>query len=406
MNTITVATVDSSVESSVESSKGAMTSVKDVINNVVDMIATDTPFTDTRQSKTPPQKSSNVLPMLPDVQTALRLWPNGLNDAAIKNPMAYISAMHHQWSEASREYFFAETTKNRVKPYRESVIAAYNLNENCSDESIEHLVKVIEQLELCNDCDGENCRQKRHEFHPETYKIVDGRPLFTSPFTVCAKRRNFLARRKTQQQLKAARIPSIYHNLTLDAYRVDPNNFDAVELVTTRLVAGFPDGRGIYFSGKCGAGKTMLMSIIANELIKRGRSVIFVTVPQLIQSLKEAIDDPKRSPQSLLDALCEVEVLFLDDFLANRTTSYVSEQLGILFNARYEHARLTFVTSNYAPHQLESRLRAGSASDEDAEYMEMNMRRLVSRIRVMMDFAELGGGDRRVLAGKPTKEVR
>lgn len=98
------------------------------------------------------------------------------------------------------------------------------------------------------------------------------------------------------------------------------------------------EGVGLYlWSEQAGSGKTMLACIIANELIKRGLQVKFVTANEYLQAHKE------NDTQKYKDC----SVLILDDIGAeDDKQGWVQSILFSLVNYRYSQHKLTFFTSN------------------------------------------------------------
>src|SRR5215218_3025834 len=108
-------------------------------------------------------------------------------------------------------------------------------------------------------------------------------------------------------------------------------------------------GRGLYFCGDVGTGKTHLAVAVMNELMTRKRvPSLFVTVPE-----------------------------FLDNLRSQRPTEWVRERLFVIVNHRYREALPTLFTSNIGPKDLASQLGERTAS----------------RIIAMCDWISLEGED-------------
>lgn len=73
------------------------------------------------------------------------------------------------------------------------------------------------------------------------------------------------------------------------------------------------------FSGGCGTGKNHLAAAIGNHLIKRGHTVLVVTVPDLMLRVRHCYDGGE-SESSLLDDLCKVDLLVIDEVGVQRET--------------------------------------------------------------------------------------
>ncbi|HCR1927242.1 TPA: ATP-binding protein [Enterobacter roggenkampii] len=74
------------------------------------------------------------------------------------------------------------------------------------------------------------------------------------------------------------------------------------------------------FSGAPGTGKNHLAAAIGNHLLAAGHSVLVVTIPDLMLRVRECYDDGQ-SEASLLNDLCNVDLLILDEVGIQRGSS-------------------------------------------------------------------------------------
>ena len=139
-------------------------------------------------------------------------------------------------------------------------------------------------------------------------------------------------------------------------------------------------GRGVYFCGDVGTGKTHLAVAVMNELIKRKRvPALFVTVPELLDNLRGTYNDPGRNIDEWMDAVKNAEFLVLDDLGSEKPTEWVRERLFVVINHRYREQLPTLFTSNIGPKDLAAQLGERTAS----------------RIIAMCDWISLEGDDYR-----------
>jgi DNA replication protein DnaC len=139
-------------------------------------------------------------------------------------------------------------------------------------------------------------------------------------------------------------------------------------------------GRGVYFCGDVGTGKTHLAVAVMNELIKRKRvPSLFVTVPELLDNLRGTYNDPGRNLDEWMDAVKNAEFLVLDDLGSEKPTEWVRERLFVVINHRYREQLPTLFTSNIGPKDLAAQLGERTAS----------------RIIAMCDWISLEGEDYR-----------
>ena len=144
-------------------------------------------------------------------------------------------------------------------------------------------------------------------------------------------------------------------------------------------------GKGLYFCGGVGTGKTHLAVAVMNELIRRKRvPSLFVTVPELLDNLRETYNKPGRNLDEWMDAVQNAEFLVLDDLGSERTTEWVRERIFVIVNHRYREALPTVFTSNIGPKDLAEQLGERTAS----------------RIIAMCDWIALEGDDYRETTAK------
>jgi DNA replication protein DnaC len=111
------------------------------------------------------------------------------------------------------------------------------------------------------------------------------------------------------------------------------------------------EGRGIWFTGDVGTGKTTLAMLVSKAALDAGRSVAIYSLPRLLNLVREAIGS-EEGKLDLLDRLGTVDLLHVDDVGAEHTSDWVLEQLYSIVNTRYEDQRSIVVTTNLQPDEL------------------------------------------------------
>ena len=201
----------------------------------------------------------------------------------------------------------------------------------------------------------------------------------------CTCRPRRLARRKARKL--AGVIPRRYQGVSFDRAPVtsmNPHVVREVRRYVDTLEQRLEEGRGIWFVGDVGTGKTTLAMLISAEALRHGHSVAIYSLPRLLGLLRETFnDESEASLSSLLDRLAAVELLHIDDVGAEQTSPWVLEQLYTIVNTRYEDRRAMLVTTNL----------------DDAALREQIGERTVSRLVEMCgDPLPLFGADRRMEA--------
>tara|TARA_Y100001978_G_scaffold133646_1_gene119518 strand:+ start:173 stop:1018 length:846 start_codon:yes stop_codon:yes gene_type:complete len=165
---------------------------------------------------------------------------------------------------------------------------------------------------------------------------------------------------ETNRLYKAAEIPERYRWKFLKSFKsaapdgtpltyADEVSRSVATLVGTELDTA--PSRGFLLHGNPGTGKTLLGSIMLNELILRwGMPGRFLNLSRkyfqkLRDTYSEDSDDYGRSWQ-IIEELCNMPFLVLDDFGIQRGTDWEMEMLYELVDARYAEERFTVVTTN------------------------------------------------------------
>jgi DNA replication protein DnaC len=205
----------------------------------------------------------------------------------------------------------------------------------------------------------------------------------------CRCRRQIIALRKARSL--SAVIPRRYRDVAFDRYPVtdiDPTVVAATSRFADSIEERLDAGRGLWFMGPVGTGKTTLAMLVSKAALKAGRSVAIYSLPRLLNEIRDThraershVDRAERSHVDLLDRLTAVDLLHIDDVGAERTTDWVLEELYSIVNARYEDQRSMVVTTNILDRE--------ALCDQISE-------RTVSRLTEMCDELPLLGHDRRM----------
>lgn len=102
---------------------------------------------------------------------------------------------------------------------------------------------------------------------------------------------------------------------------------------------------GFVFSGAPGTGKNHLAAAIGNHLLAGGRSVLVVTIPDLMLRVRECYDGGQ-SEASLLDDLCHVDLLILDEVGIQRGSSGEKVILNQVIDRRLSSMRPVGILTN------------------------------------------------------------
>lgn len=228
---------------------------------------------------------------------------------------------------------------------------------------------------VCPHC-GRELESEWVEFPPALQKKY-GRPgeWYVHPCTPECERKN--ERREWELARREARIRSLLRRSGLSERlkRCTLSNFNrfsntaatrAFEKVTA-YIDGWEEnreaGRGLYLCGDVGTGKTHLAVAVMTELIRRRRvPSLFVTVPELLDNLRLAYNDPGQDIDEWMHSVKSADLLVLDDLGSEKPTPWVQERLFVVIDHRYREMLPTIITSNIGPRDLGDKLGARTAS--------------------------------------------
>jgi DNA replication protein DnaC len=110
--------------------------------------------------------------------------------------------------------------------------------------------------------------------------------------------------------------------------------------------------------GGFGCGKTHLAAAIANFAVSMGVPTLFVTVPDLLDTLRYAYNDPETTFEERFEDIRRAPLLVLDDFGTQNATPWAQEKLFQIFNYRYINRLPLVVTTNTLLEDIEGRIRS------------------------------------------------
>jgi len=114
----------------------------------------------------------------------------------------------------------------------------------------------------------------------------------------------------------------------------------------------------LLLQGGYGSGKTHLAAAIANFAVSMGVPTLFLTVPDLLDTLRFAYDSTDTTFEERFEQIRNAELLVLDDFGTQNATGWAQEKLFQIINYRYINKLPLVVTTNLALDEIEARVRS------------------------------------------------
>jgi DNA replication protein DnaC len=190
----------------------------------------------------------------------------------------------------------------------------------------------------------------------------------------------------------AGRLPKRFREVSFDREPVASMNGALIREVREYVRAireRLDEGRGLWFTGDVGTGKTTLAMLVSKAAMEADRTVAIYSLPRLLGLLRDSYgDDAPYSLNELLDRLCAVDLLHVDDVGAEQSSPWVLEQLYTIVNTRYEDGKSILLTTNLV-----------KDDGDDAPLREQIGERTVSRVYEMCgDAKPMFGDDRRLEA--------
>lgn len=186
-----------------------------------------------------------------------------------------------------------------------------------------------------------------------------------------------------KNRLKFAELPEAYRDVSLknfdirlyqnqESEKIIKNACAMIKFYLQNIDQIKEHGMGLYLQSHTkGSGKTRMMASIANELMQAYKmQVKFAVSTTILNEIKATYSDTAISESQLLDQLCTVEVLCIDDFGMERVSDWVNEKYQHILNERYINEKITIYTSNLRLDELAYDARVTSRINERSYFID------------------------------------
>ncbi len=190
-----------------------------------------------------------------------------------------------------------------------------------------------------------------------------GHPDF-GKLDICSCRSNQIARQIHQRLFSISNLDNLQH-LTFENFQprgrvgLGPWQADSLERAFNQAQQfALNPGGWLLLQGGFGCGKTHLAAAIANFSVGIGVPTLFITVPDLLDSLRFTYNNPESTFEERFDEIRTAPLLVMDDFGTQNATAWAQEKLFQILNYRYINRLPLVITTNLLLEQIEGRIRS------------------------------------------------
>ena len=226
---------------------------------------------------------------------------------------------------------------------KEPLLKGLNINH----QNVNLYKQMLESMKMCSLCKGfSECKSSVKGYK----KVVSNNTL---KMVMCNYAKALENETISKSKIKTLFISDETLNASFDDVYIDKPTKKQARNACLNFVTNIDNSKtGIYLCGEFGIGKTYLLSCIANELARRGKSVLYVYFPDLVRYLNGLIYENNKLEEQIT-SLKECDVLILDDLGAEYLNSWFRDQvLGPVLNYRYLSKKPICVSSNLTPQDM------------------------------------------------------
>lgn len=170
------------------------------------------------------------------------------------------------------------------------------------------------------------------------------------------QRAKFQEQRKLREMFSISDLGEKFEQASFEKFNIVKGTENAFKLskrfvkeVDTELWKGV----ALMLWGEAGNGKSLLAASVANELESKGKTVVFISMPNLLQKIRNTFNNNNRETENeIMKALHTCDLLIIDDIGAEKITDWVEDVIFRIVDGRYTRKKQIFITSNLSPEDL------------------------------------------------------
>lgn len=211
--------------------------------------------------------------------------------------------------------------------------------KDCDCEAAQKEINRLKEEKLEKEkCEAEAQRQKE-ALEAETRRVNRMKKLFENSGM---SKRALISKFENYQ-------PNMYNGKAVNSCLEYVKNFD-----------NLPEKNGLFIAGPCGVGKSHLAYAIANALIEQGKTVICMTMIELLMKIKNSFQLATQSEAEILDIYKNCSLLIIDDLGKEKVTEWTLQMIYSIIDSRYTNLMPIIVTTNYTGAELVQKFKIGN----------------------------------------------
>ncbi|MGF6101985.1 DNA replication protein DnaC [Enterobacter sp. A4] len=166
------------------------------------------------------------------------------------------------------------------------------------------------------------------------------------------KRSEFIARENIAKSMERSfgrsGIRTLHQGCSFENYKATTTNQKIVREKARLYAVDFDKSMGGFiFCGNPGTGKNHLAAAICNDLLRRGKTVLIITVADIMSSMRETFNGTSAdSEEKLIDKLSSVDLLVIDEIGVQNESRYEKVIINQIIDRRTSSRRPTGLLSN------------------------------------------------------------